>query len=364
MRLGINGRFRAARITGVQRVAHALLKRLPHLTPCTLFLPHGSVPPADLPPHVRVCTGRLRGHAWEQLELPGVARADGCDVMLHLAGTVPRGGPPGIALLHDVLPLTNPEWFSRRYVAWFRYAVGRNARRTARIITVSSWSADEIRRALRMPTRRVTVIPQAVAPFDAPAPAEEVVRIRDELRLPDRYLLALGWGDPRKNVSFLFRVRDTWHATGEAPPVLVVVGAALPRVHGRPPERPADPDIHLLGHVEDRVLHALYTGATALCFPSLAEGHGRPPLEAAACGAPAVAAPYTAALEVLGERADIVPLDADAWVAALRSLERDPSRRAANVEHLRSRTRHLTWDASAQAVLNACSAVAGRRGVP
>lgn len=362
MRIGINGRFRAARVTGVQRVAHALLDRLPQHTTCTLFLPNGSAPPAGLPEHVRVCTGRLRGHAWEQLELPGMAHADGCDVLLHLAGTVARAGPPAVALLHDVLPLTNPEWYSRRFVAWFGYAVGRTASRTARILTVSSWSADEIRRALRMPARRVTVIPQAVAPFNTPAPPDAVQRVRESLRLPARYLLATGWGDPRKNVPFLFRVREAWRATGDDAPELVVVGTALPRVHGRPP--PPAPGVRLLGHVEDDVLHALYTGALALCFPSLAEGYGRPPLEAAACGTPAVAAPYTTAREVLGDRADIVPLDADAWVAMLRSLE-NPLRRSANVEHLRKRTRHTSWEATAHAVLNACSAVAGkRRGVP
>src|SRR5690606_1037798 len=54
-----------------------------------------------------------------------------------------------------------------------------------------------------------------------------------------------------------------------------------------------------------------------LCFPSRAEGFGRPPVEAIACGTPAVVADYAAAAEVLGGAGYICPLDPDQWVGAL-----------------------------------------------
>ena len=42
--------------------------------------------------------------------------------------------------------------------------------------------------------------------------------------------------------------------------------------------------VHLVGHVEDDELPALYSAARALVFPSLYEGFGLPALEAMACG--------------------------------------------------------------------------------
>ena len=42
--------------------------------------------------------------------------------------------------------------------------------------------------------------------------------------------------------------------------------------------------VHLVGHVEDEELPALYSAARALVFPSLYEGFGLPALEAMACG--------------------------------------------------------------------------------
>ena len=44
----------------------------------------------------------------------------------------------------------------------------------------------------------------------------------------------------------------------------------------------------MLPHVNDDELRALMTGAAALLFPSRYEGFGLPPLEAAACGTPAI----------------------------------------------------------------------------
>jgi hypothetical protein len=57
MRLGVNGRFYAARVTGVQRFALEVAGRI--LEDATLFLPAGVEPPADLPAGTRVLHGRL-----------------------------------------------------------------------------------------------------------------------------------------------------------------------------------------------------------------------------------------------------------------------------------------------------------------
>ncbi len=361
MRIALNGRFYAAPITGVQRFAREVARRLPALADVVLMLPRGVGAPR-LERSVEVVPGRLRGHAWEQAEFTYRAQAAGCDVCLSLGGTLPARGGPHVAALHDVLPLTHPQLFSRAFATWHRLVVRRNARRAAALITVSEWSAAQLAQVLPFPRERIHVAVQGVSPFDTPAAVADVERVRRKLRLPPRYVLGIGHGDPRKNAEFLVDVMREWRRRDADAPGLVLVGHALERVHGR--HVPAtDEFVCAVGRVDDDTLRALYTGAAAFAFPSQAEGYGRPPLEAVACGAPAIVAPYDAAKEVLGDGAAIVPLDVDAWIAELRVLTRPGSERDACIARGAAVARTRTWDATADQVLAACMAAAGTPAV-
>jgi len=355
MKLGVNGRFYAARVTGVQRFALEVASRL--LADATLFVPAGAEPPRDLPASTRVVRGRLAGHAWEQLELPGQARRAGCDTVLHMAGTAPLAAAGDVLVVHDVLPLTHPLWFARGFRVWRGVVLRRAAPRAARVVTVSEWARREIARTLKVPAERILVAPQGLDPFDGPAALDAVAEVRTRRGLPGAFLLTVGAGDPRKNLPFLGRVLRRWRERGGDPPPLAVVGRPSPRLFTPAEGWPAGVDVRVLGRVGDTELHALYTAASALCFPSLAEGFGRPPLEAIACGTPAVVADYEAAAEVLGGAARIVPLDPDAWVDALLPLVAGP-RRAAEGGAVAARYR---WGAAAAAVREACEAAAAER---
>lgn len=358
MRIALNGRFYAAPVTGVQRFAVEVAQRLAAHTEVLLMLPRG-VPAPDLD-GVTVVTGRLRGHAWEQTEFPWRARAAGCDVCLNLSGTLPAIGGPHVAVVHDVLPLTHPEWFSPAFAAWYRLAVGRNARRAARVVTVSRWSAEQIVRVLGIDPDHIVISTQGLTPFDAPASNTAVARVRRLYDLPARYILGVGHGDPRKNVPFLIEVMREWRRRDADAPGLVLVGQTSARVHGRMLAETSSEGVYVLGRVEDDQLQALYTGASAFAFPSLAEGFGRPPLEALACGAPAVVAPYGTAAEVLRDGAAIVPLDIDAWIAQLHAMVVEGQERSSWIARGRMIARACNWDDAAAQVLGACEDAAGR----
>jgi glycosyltransferase involved in cell wall biosynthesis len=354
MRLGVNGRFYAARVTGVQRFALEVASRV--LEDATLFLPAKAEPPPGLPSSARVVHGRLSGHAWEQLELPGLQRRAGCDAMLHMAGTAPLGSAGDVLVIHDVLPLTDPAWFSAGFRRWRGTVLRRASPRAARVVTVSEWARREILRTLRIAPHRVVVADQGLEPFDRPAAPDLVDSLRARRSLHGPFLLAVGAGDPRKNLPFLGRVLRRWRERGEEPPPLVVVGEPHPHLFTPAGGWPGEVDVRLLGRVDDAELHALYTAASALCFPSRAEGFGRPPLEALACGTPAVVADYAAAREVLGDGACILPLDPDAWVDALR-----PLLSGARTNPPAAVAARYRWDAAAERVREACEAVAAER---
>jgi glycosyltransferase involved in cell wall biosynthesis len=352
MNLAINGRFFGAHRTGVQRFAIETARRL--LPGSTLFVPAGVEPPDFVPPDVRVVTGRISGHRWEQLELPGRIRRSGCDCVLHMAGTAPIVSAGHVLVVHDLLPLTHGEWFTRAFRLW-RAAVLRAAvPRAARVVTVSESVRREIIATFGVPPERVVVADQGAEPFDTPAAADAIADVRARFELPRLFLLAVGAGDPRKNLPFLGRVLARWRERGLHPPPLVVVGAPAPRLFTPEAGWPQGVDVRPLGRVGDRDLHALYTAAAALCFPSLAEGFGRPPLEAIACGTPVVVAPYEAAVELLDGVGYIRPLDPDLWVDALIAITANGRVGAAG----RALAERYRWDRAAETIRRVCEEAA------
>jgi glycosyltransferase involved in cell wall biosynthesis len=362
MRIAVNGRFLAAVQTGVQRFALEITRRLLSEADLVLLLPREVEALGELGTAERV-EGRLKGHAWEQVELPDMVRRAGAEVCLNLANAVPAAGGPHVVVLHDSIVFDHPEWFGARYALWHRRVLLPAARRAAAVGSLSRDAADRVARVLARPADEVVVIPQGAAPFDHPAGDGAVAQVRRRYRIEGPYVLALGAGDPRKNVGFVEELIGHWPTDdGSAPPALVIVGDPSARVFAASaPRNRSHGSVLRVGRVDDETLRALYTGAAAFCFPSLAEGFGRPPLEALACGAPVLAAPYGPAREVLRYAADILPLERDPWLAALRRLVQEGPP-AAFAEKARAVVDAHRWEDGVQATLELCARAARAPG--
>lgn len=363
MRLAVNGRFSDGRIDGVKRVARHLVSELTRRADVTLYVPGGQEPPPAVRDRARVVRGVLRGPVWEHLELPACAVRDRPALSLDPANAGPSWGRPRVLILHDVFPITHPEWYARVFRRWFRATVVPAARRAVRVVMFSEWAKREAVRVLRIPHARIAVISQGVAPFDSPPPHDAIRRVLGRLGLEPGYILASGAGDLRKNGVFLEQVSRRLRAGGTAPGI-VLVGAPHARIHAPEPVTRDRGEVQRQGYVTDHELRALYAAAGVFCFPSLAEGFGRPPLEAMGCGAPVLAAPYGSAAEVLGRGARILPLDPDAWAAAITRLLRDEGARRAQVEAGRAHASRFRWDTATDQLLTVCESVSQAASEP
>ena len=138
----------------------------------------------------------------------------------------------------------------------------------------------------------------------------------------ERYVLALGTIEPRKNYPALVRAFDavaarrsrrscSW-SRARAAGAADAFDAALASTHHR--DR-----VHTARlRVGRPTARDLLAGASVLAFPSHYEGFGFPPLEAMAAGVPVVATHAGAVPEVVGDAALLVdPDDVDALAAAL-----------------------------------------------
>jgi glycosyltransferase involved in cell wall biosynthesis len=288
MTVVVNGRFLAGTPTGLHRTARSLLDAA---------VAQG-LDAAVLQPSASVTSNRAASHAWEQLVLP--ARA-GTRTVLSLANTAPIAARRGVVMVHDLAPLVGPHWFRRSMQLYARVSLAA-ARRATTVLTVSAQVAAELS-ARGVDGGRVRVIRPAVDPSFSASPAEDVDAIRHRLGLARPFLLAVGWADPRKDTAtavaaHLVARRDIDHD-------LVLAGHPHPNfalVHV-----PDDvPSVRRAGYVTDAELRALLTGASALVYPSRYEGFGLPPLEAWACGTPAIVGDTPAAREATEGRARYV----------------------------------------------------------
>jgi glycosyltransferase involved in cell wall biosynthesis len=92
-------------------------------------------------------------------------------------------------------------------------------------------------------------------------------------------------------------------------------------------ERHIEASVHELAGVGEEDLRALYSRATLLLFPSLAEGFGWPVIEAQACGCPVVTSDRAPMTEVGGDAARYIdPEDSESAVAGVIDVLKSPNK--------------------------------------
>src|SRR4051794_20360731 len=100
------------------------------------------------------------GHVWEQVVLP--VRAAGAPLLLCPANLAPAASRRTVLVLHDAAALRHPGWYSPLYAAWQRRLLPVLVARARRIVTVSSFSKDELVALLHADPGRISVVPGGV----------------------------------------------------------------------------------------------------------------------------------------------------------------------------------------------------------
>lgn len=258
----------------------------------------------------------------------GRPRAGGDADLVHAPSLAfpPHDGRPLVVTVHDVSFLELPEAYTDRGVEFHETALGRLPEADL-VIAPSKATADALA-ALPSPPERVRVIPQGTD-MCAPGP-EERERILDRLEVRRPYVLWVGTVEPRKNPeavvrSFVSAVESGVPRADELNLYLVgPPGWWRGDVASLVTEKGMADRVRRLGAQPRAVLPALYAGAEAFVFPSLAEGFGLPVLEAMACGAPVVTSNRSSLPEVAGAAAELCdPMDNASVGDALGKVLRD-----------------------------------------
>lgn len=304
-----------------------------------------------LPSRVRRVESRLAPQGVSAMvELPVLARRVGADVIFTHNFT-----PlwyPSVVFLHDVLFVTNPEWFTAKERVYFSL-MPLSARRAQAVVTSSESEAQRIRRTL--PTRtRVTAVGLGLG---------ERLSVQESrpaaLASIDQFFLTVGRLNVRKNLAFTCQSAIRSGAISPSFP-LVIAGS----VHGRGEEWPeeveraiAEGSIILPGYVSDGELAWLYGNCRAFLFFSRGEGFGLPPLEALLAGAEVVASDIPVMREILGDHATYVALDKDGDAEDKISRAAERPRSAADAARGKAWASSFTWERTLSALRSVVTGV-------
>jgi glycosyltransferase involved in cell wall biosynthesis len=228
------------------------------------------------------------------------------------------------------------------------------------VATVSEFTKQEFLTYFAFPEDHIKVIQNG---FDSPGVEEkyrkeEIESFIERKKFPQSFLLYIGVLDPRKNLQRL--VEAVAHCRNETEdfPDLVIAGITQEQWFQskqaiRAKELGLFDHIYLAGVVERDVLSGLTAKSLALCYPSLYEGFGFPPLEAMSLGVPVLAGNSSAIPEVTGPAACLVdPMSVDRIAEGLNKIVFDNGYREDLIESGYQQVKRFSWRKAAVEYIN------------
>ena len=217
-----------------------------------------------------------------------IGQMEGIDIYHGLSGELPFGihrkGLKTVVTIHDAIFMRYPELYSTTYRWIFARKVQYACDHADIIIAISEQTKRDIITYFHADERKIKVVYQGCNNrFREAISARRMNEVRTRYNLPERYLLAVGAIEPRKNLKNLI---EAMHLAQTDLPLIAVgnENAYAGEIAQFAKERQVD--LRYLYRLPFDDLPMVYKGATLFCYPSLFEGFGIPILESMCVGTP------------------------------------------------------------------------------
>jgi len=360
VRIGIDARLTHYRQAGISRYTIQLVEALARLDPTDEFLLLQSFRSREAlvehPSFVRRSLYTPAHHRLEQYTLPVEISKFGLDV-LHSPDFLPpfRRNCRSIITIHDLAFLLYPHFLTKdsaRYYGQIDEAV----RRTDAIIAVSEATKDDIVRLLGVPESRVTVVYEAASSVFRPIDKQQAgSHVRERFGVRGDYAFFISTIEPRKNVPTLLKAFRKLLNDYRLDLQLVLAGEKgwlYDEVFQLVTDLDLVDHVVFAGRVSTSELVSLYNAAQVLVAPSIYEGFGLTPLEAMACGTPAIVSNVSSLPEVVGDAGLLVdPYDVEQLAVAMWRAVTDSELRKSLITKGLKRASFFSWDRAARETL-------------
>ena len=310
---------------------------------------------------------------WRYGGASAVAFLNGADILLNPNGaSLPINALlPTVSTIHDLTPMVMP-CFPRRITFFLKFLLGRSAKSSAAIITVSENSRQDLIRICGVPKSKVHVVYEGYdrALFN-PIPPEPVLleQLLACLGINRPYILHHGAIQPRKNLPRLIAAYRYMLARNPQLEFDLVLAGPLAWQHQETinAARFHEGDtgkVVMTGALNDRDLSLLLRGAALEVIPSFYEGFCLPMVEAMACGIPTITANSSCLPEISGGVLRYFnPYSAEDMAASMEAVLLSRDLQAELAARGRQRAEKFNWDLCAQETLAVVEQVARRRDV-
>jgi glycosyltransferase involved in cell wall biosynthesis len=278
--------------------------------------------------------------------------------LLHLPQmSAPLSSPiPVVATIHDVIPFVMDDYRASRAMRLYLATMARSVKKARRVIAPSRSAKADIARVLGIPADRIRVIEEAADPSFVPGTGGSAIAlVAEKWGLTGRYLFNIGGFDRRKNLPLLIEAFAAALPSLDDDVRLVIAGAphtgnerVFPPLEPVIREHGVEGRVVLTGRVTDEERLALYQAAHVYITPSEYEGFGLTPLEAMACGVPAIVANRTSLPEVVGDAGLCVEPTVEELSRAIVFLMTDDARHEALSRASLQRASQFSWPRAAK----------------
>jgi len=259
---------------------------------------------------------------------------------------------PVVYTMNDISLIKYCAEHPRERVWFYNLFFKRRLPYASHILTISEFMRNEIIETLGIHEDAITAVPLAPDLHFYPRDKSKTIKILEQNGWPQEYILFVGTLEPRKNISLLIKalsimkikiplVLAGWKGWGAKEWCNDIIKLGL------------DKRIIVTDYVDDETIACLYSGASALIYPSIYEGFGLPVIEAMACGCPVICSHAASLPEVAGDAAVLIdPTDAEGLAHVLDTLLNDSSLKQSLIERGLQRSRLFTWGKTANQTLN------------
>ncbi len=199
--------------------------------------------------------------------------------------------PRTIQIIHDIVPVTNPEYWPRDSIKKFKLQLNIASRFVKKVGTISETTKKELIKHYPGLKKKTECIGIGLHEWTLNEVNNiDELRIKNKYSLPEKYILSVSTLQPRKNYTGMIRAFDLFSKNNPEYKYLIVgkKGWLYDSIFSLVQDLKLEDKVIFLGYVPEEDLPTIYDNSSALLFLSLAEGFGLPAIEAYSRGIPSV----------------------------------------------------------------------------
>lgn len=262
-----------------------------------------------------------------------------------------------VLTVHDLSFEYYPETFSLKRRLWHSFInLQRLCQRADKIIAISDSTKNDLTVSYGINPQKIEVVISGISEdFEEITKNDpKLIEVKEEYKLPYKFILYLGTMEPRKNITGLIKAYNQLRNLKNSELdkyKLVIAGARgwkYEKIFQEIAGSPYQDDIIITGFVCDNDKPYIYNLASLFVYPSFFEGFGFPPLEAIKCGVPVITSNISSLPEVVGNGGVMIDPDKpDELYKAMKEILLKKELRRELKEKGLSRSKKFNWRKSA-----------------